>query len=235
MYPEKVSKIALNREVIDCIIFWTKNARPMFDRLDELNGYNYYFQYTLNAYGTDIEPAAGIDSEADIETLAALSEKIGSDKVIRRYDPIFINEKYTKEYHIESFRKIAKALRGKTFRVIISFLDLYSQTKRNMPDVNDFDETECRGFVRELVDIAAENSMIVESCAEKIDLTAEGVSHGQCIDKGLIEKIIGYPMTGSKDSGQRSECGCMESIDIGLYNTCKNGCKYCYANYEHIK
>lgn len=231
MYPEKVSKIVLNKEVIDCIIFWTKNAKPMINRLKELEGYNYYFQYTLNAYEADVEPVIGINRDKNIETLIQLSEKIGPDKVIWRYDPIFISQKYTKDYHIKSFKKMAESLRGYTSRVVISFLDLYGQTKRNMPDIDEFDETECRDLVRQLVQIAKDNGMIVESCAEKIDLSEEGVMHGHCIDKNLIEEIVGYRLTGGKDKGQRQECGCMESIDIGVYNTCKNGCKYCYAMY----
>lgn len=231
MYPEKVSKISLDKEVIDCIVFWTKNVKPMLDRLDELDGYNYYFQYTLNPYGTDVEPIIGINRNTNIETMIHLSERIGADKVIWRYDPIFTSQKYTKDYHIKSFKKMAESLRGYTSRVVISFLDLYGQTKRNMPDIDKFDETECRDLVRQLVQIAKDNGMIVESCAEKIDLSEEGVMHGHCIDKNLIEEIVGYRLTGGKDKGQRQECGCMESIDIGVYNTCRNGCKYCYAMY----
>lgn len=231
MYPEKVSKISLDKEVIDCIVFWTKNVKPMLDRLDELDGYNYYFQYTLNPYETDVEPIIGINRNTNIETMIHLSERIGADKVIWRYDPIFTSQKYTKDYHIKSFKKMAESLRGYTSRVIISFLDLYGQTKRNMPDIDKFDETEYRDLVRQLVQIAKDNGMIVESCAEKIDLSEEGVMHGHCIDKDLIEEIVGYRLTGGKDKGQRQECGCMENIDIGVYNTCKNGCKYCYAMY----
>lgn len=231
MYPEKVSKISLDKEVIDCIVFWTKNAKPMLDRLDELDGYNYYFQYTLNPYGTDVEPIIGKDKNTHIKTLIQLSEKIGPDKVIWRYDPIFTNQKYTKDYHIKVFKEMAEALRGYTSHVVISFLDLYGQTKRNMPDIDEFNESECRDLVKQMVQIAQDNGMVIESCAEKIDLSEEGVMHGHCIDKNLIEEIIGYRLTGGKDKGQRQECGCMESIDIGVYNTCKNGCKYCYAVY----
>lgn len=231
MYPEKVSKISLDKEVIDCIVFWTKNVKPMLDRLDELDGYNYYFQYTLNPYGTDVEPIIGINRNTNIETMIHLSERIGADKVIWRYNPIFTSQKYTKDYHIKSFKEMAESLCGYTSRVVISFLDLYGQTKRNMPDIEEFDETECRDLVRQLVQIAKDNGMIVESCAEKIDLSEEGVMHGLCVDKNLIEEIVGYRLTGGKDKGQRQECGCMESIDIGVYNTCKNGCKYCYAMY----
>lgn len=202
MYPEKVSKISLDKEVIDCIVFWTKNVKPMLDRLDELDGYNYYFQYTLNPYETDVEPIIGINRNTNIETMIHLSERIGADKVIWRYDPIFTSQKYTKDYHIKSFKKMAESLRGYTSRVIISFLDLYGQTKRNMPDIDKFDETEYRDLVRQLVQIAKDNGMIVESCAEKIDLSEEGVMHGHCIDKDLIEEIVGYRLTGGKDNGQ---------------------------------
>lgn len=74
--------------------------------------------------------------------------------------------------------------------------------------------------------------MTIASCAEQIDLTSCGIAHNSCIDKDLIENIIGCKINAQKDKNQRKECGCMESVDIGTYNTCKNGCKYCYANYH---
>ena len=51
-------------------------------------------------------------------------------------------------------------------------------------------------------------------------------------DKELIEKIIGCKLKINKDKNQRIECGCVESVEVGTYNTCKNGCVYCYANYS---
>ena len=74
--------------------------------------------------------------------------------------------------------------------------------------------------------------MAIASCAENIDLAECGIEHNCCIDQALIERILGYKLKGRKDKNQRPECGCMESVEIGTYNTCKNGCKYCYANFN---
>lgn len=229
MYPEKVSKISLDPEVIDCIVFWTKNAKPILNKLHSLSQYNYYFQYTLNAYGTDVEPVLGKDLNEKISTFIDLSKKIGSNKVIWRYDPIFLSKKYNKEFHLKNFKYICEKLNGYTHRCVISFLDLYDKVKRKEMELYDFDEKEIRTLVSEIVKIAKENNIEIESCAEKIDLEKEGVKHGHCIDKEYIEELIGYKITGSKDKSQRAECGCMESIDIGVYDTCRYMCQYCYA------
>ena len=94
------------------------------------------------------------------------------------------------------------------------------------------EEAEMYELAERLAEIAHKNHIIVESCAKKINLEQFGIKHGHCIDCNLFERILDCKMDLSKDKNQRPECGCMESIDIGAYNTCKNGCKYCYANFS---
>ena len=235
MYPEKVSKITLSPDVIDCIVFWTKNASGMLPHLDELKDYQYYFQYTLNMYGSEIEPLTKINK--DIENFKELSKRIGSSRVIWRYDPIAINNDYTVRRYIENFKFLANALKGYTDRVVISFIDMYPCTIANTNDLNlrEPTEEEMKEIAKEFSKIAKENNMIIESCAEKVNLEEEGINHGHCIDKDFIETLIGYKLTGGKDKSQRKECGCMESVDIGKYDTCLRGCKYCYANNSNDK
>lgn len=92
-------------------------------------------------------------------------------------------------------------------------------------------------LAEEMVNIAKENNLTVETCAEQIDLCPLGIEHGSCIDRSLIEKIIGCELKGKKDKNQREECGCLESVEVGTYDTCQNGCRYCYANFnrERVK
>jgi len=79
--------------------------------------------------------------------------------------------------------------------------------------------------------IANENNLEIESCAEKIELDDIGIKHGACIDKKLIENIIGFKLKGKEDN-QRNGCKCLKCEDVGIYNTCLNLCKYCYANFK---
>lgn len=95
----------------------------------------------------------------------------------------------------------------------------------------DLNDNELRGFAKEISRIANDNNIKIGSCAEKVNLDECGIVHNSCIDKALIEKIIGCKLKVNKDKNQRIECGCVESVEIGTYNTCKNGCTYCYANY----
>ena len=66
-----------------------------------------------------------------------------------------------------------------------------------------------------------------------MDFSQFGISHAHCIDKERFERIGNYQLSIKKDSNQRQECGCISSIDIGTYNSCKNGCLYCYANHNY--
>ena len=231
----QVSRIDLSPEVVDCIVFWTKNPANMMKRLDELKVYPYYFQFTLTGYGRDVEPALPDKRKELIPTFQSLSRKIGMHRVIWRYDPIFLNARYTQEYHLKAFEEIASALKGYTRKVVISFMDLYVKTERNTRGLHicNLSEEEMRTLAGQMVDIAGRYDMQVESCAEAVDLQSVGVKHGCCIDQKLLEEIIGCPLIGNKDRNQRRECGCFESVETGTYNTCKNGCRYCYANYSY--
>ena len=230
----QVSKIDITPEVVDCIVFWTKNPEPMLNRLDELSSYDYYFQFTLTGYGKDMECNVPHKKDRMIPVFQELSQKIGMKKVIWRYDPIIFTKKYTPEYHLKAFEQIATALKGYTEKCVISFVDVYAKNKKNMEllDSYEVDKNELLKFAKKIADIAMRNGMAIGSCAERVDLDGCGIKHNSCIDKTLIEDIIGCRLKVEKDKNQRGECGCMESVEIGTYNTCKNGCKYCYANYS---
>lgn len=224
----QVSKIPLNKDTVDCIVFWTKNPIPMMTKLDRIK-YPFYFQYTLTGYGRDIEPNLP-DKNMLIECFQDLSIRTGG-RVIWRYDPIVFNHKYTFERHIESFAYIASKLKGYTKRCVISFVDNYDCNKDALRAEREYKLSPERleEFCKTLVEIARKHDMEIVTCAEVVDLDKVGIKHGRCIDPDYIEEILGKPIKGKKDGSQREACGCMESVEVGAYNTCFNGCKYCYA------
>jgi hypothetical protein len=229
MNPKQVSRISLSQDVVDGIVFWTKNPTPMLDKLHLLKDYPFYFQFTLNAYGKDLE--AGIPSKNDVIVPAFqnLSQQIGPEQIIWRYDPIILTPKYTTEYHIHYFQELAKRLSGHTRKCVISFVDLYRHLGKQFTSLGEREIYELAGLFS---DIADKYDLKLETCAEAIDLSRFGIDRGHCIDSELLERIIGQPLSLSKDKNQREECGCMSSIDIGMYDSCLNGCKYCYANHS---
>ncbi|MBP3618285.1 MAG: DUF1848 domain-containing protein [Lachnospiraceae bacterium] len=237
MNPKQISRLELSPETVDCIVLWTKNPEPMLDRLSELEPYPYYFQFTLTSYGKDVEANLPHKKEVLIPVFQRLSEKVGSKRVIWRYDPILFTKRYTPDYHLKAFGQMAKALKGYTEKCVISFVDTYAKNKKQLQALGVYDLTreETEAFAKELCDIAGENGMVMASCAEQIDLAHCGIEHNACIDKTLIEEIIGCKLKGARDKNQRGECGCMESIDIGTYHTCWNGCVYCYANHSEAQ
>ncbi len=232
MNPHQISRINLSPQVVDCIVFWTKNPLPIMDRLDEFKEYPFYFQFTLTCYGKDIEPGLPEKNTRMTDIFRLLSSKTGMEKVVWRYDPILFTNKYTPEYHLKAFQEMAEALRGYTEKVVISFVDFYAKSIQNMKRIHvvTLEQSRLLKFASQLSIIAAKNGMKITSCAENMDLTSWGIESGCCIDRALIERITGCRIDAKKDRNQRKECGCMESIEVGTYDTCRNGCIYCYAN-----
>lgn len=229
----QVSRVILNKDWVDCFVFWTKNPQPMLEKLHLLKDYSYYFQFTLNAYGEEIEPKVGKKQNL-IETFKTLSQRIGKDKVIWRYDPILINNMYTKEYHYKWFAMFAQKLAGYTEQCIISFVDDYKESKKNATilGVTTITEGDMLEIGARFADIAQQNQIKVTTCAEKIDLSTVGISHGQCIDPQFISKLIGKDCSNFQQDTLRTHCKCVKSVDIGEYNSCLHYCQYCYANYN---
>lgn len=236
MNAHQVSRISLSPEVVDGIVFWTKNPLPMLGKLRELDerGYMYYFQFTLNSYATDVERNVPSKEQVVVPAFQRLADAIGPERVIWRYDPILLSDTYTVEHHIRYFEKLAKRLSPYTRQCTISFLDLYRNTEKNLAPLGlrPFPvETQDR-LAGEIAAIAHGCGLRVETCAEGIDLARHGIEHARCIDDRLFARLLRCPLKLQKDKNQRLECGCAESIDIGAYNTCRNGCRYCYANFN---
>jgi DNA repair photolyase len=231
----QLTKLRLDSEVVDAIVFWTKNAAPMIVRLSELDvkGFSYYFQFTITPYEKDMEPCLP-DKSVLFDTFKRLAEKIGRERVIWRYDPIFISDKYSKEWHVRKFEEYVGALHDSTEKVVISFLDMdYNNTKKiNELGIRDGSLAEKNYLAEAMSAIAQSSDLEIATCAEEIDLAKYGIGHGRCIDDKLIERLIGCPLSVKKDKNQRDACGCMVSADIGIYNTCSHSCVYCYANFN---
>ena len=227
-----ISRIPLSPENVDAIVFWTKNSKPIHRYLDEIDelGYKYYFQYTITPYRNDLEEKVQ-DKKEIVETFKKLSEKIGSEKVILRYDPVILSDNYTIDFHKKAFARLCDLLAPYTKKIVFSFLDDYKKISKNIKQLNikEISAEEMCIMAEYFADTAKKYNLKIESCAEQIDLERFGINHGKCIDNELIEKITGYKLSVGRDN-QRNACGCIKCIDIGEYNTCMHKCLYCYAN-----
>lgn len=239
LFPSQVSRYSLSPDVVDGIVFWTKDPEPMLDRLDEFSDYSYYFQFSLTSYGKDVE--SGLRNKYDlIETFKQLSDAIGPERVMWRFDPILLNRKYSLDYQLRAFNTIASELNGSTKKVTISFIDEYRFGGRSIYEsVNTVGvSADQQNYLAERMStIAHENGMSIDTCAEAVNLERYGISHARCVDSRVFERLDNCKLSRlktryeelAKDKAQRKECCCIESIDIGWPNTCANGCRYCYA------
>ena len=235
--PQQSTRVSLKPEDVDLIVFWTRNPKPLMPFLKELNarGYPYYFLFTLLDYPSWLElgtPAV----ENSLECFKQLSELIGPQKVIWRYDPIVLTNRTPIAWHQDTFQELASSLRGYTTRAIISLVELYRKAQNRLKPLQEqgIEIQPCQGdaladLMQSLSRIGLENHMELFSCAQEIDLSAYGIIPGKCIDDRYIAGIFGLQVDPKKDPSQRKACGCVISKDIGAYDTCLFGCKYCYA------
>ena len=235
--PNQVSNISLEPENVDLFVFWTRNPKPLIPHLNELNtlDYSYYFLYTLMNNPRILDPKSP-SPEISLDTFRKLSDHIGPEKMIWRYDPIVLSNFTDVEFHKKTFDHIAGSLRGYTFRCITSFVDIYRKIEgriRSLKDsgfvLNGWNDANLPDLLSSLVEIAGNNGIEIRSCASQKDLTDFGIPAGKCIDDIYIANIFGKNLDLKKDPSQRKNCGCVSSKDIGMYDSCLYRCQYCYA------
>jgi len=226
-----ISRIPLTPDDVDCIVFWTKDPAPLHPFLDELDarGYRYYFQFTLTPYERTVEPGLRPKEEIE-ETFRLLSRRLGRHRVVWRYDPILMTNEIDLAYHKAQFSRMCASLAPYTDTVVISFVDPYAKRK-NPPYRTPVhaEEEELAAFIGKT---AVEFGLKTAACCEAGDYSRFGIGRSACIDSARIAKICGYTPLLKLDKHQRPGCGCVQSVDIGSYDTCRSGCAYCYATHS---
>ena len=230
LFPDKVTRYELTPDKVDCVVFCSKNYKPILPRLREITDrFPAYFYYTITAYGKDVEP--GVPSiEESIETLKELSALVGKERVAWRYDPVLLTREYTIRRHLDTFPWMARELAPYIDRCIFSFVEMYKKLETNMPEIIPMSETERDALARGLGAAAAKLGMVIQTCGTNGDYTRYGIQASGCITLSILAKANHIDFRYFKHKGMREGCHCMESRDIGAYDTCLNGCKYCYAN-----
>lgn len=229
--PTAITKYRLDPEVVDMIVFCTKNPAPLLPYMGMLKSYGQYWYVTITPYGADIEPHVP-PKEKVMEDFKGLSSRLGVAKVGWRYDPIFLSEKYTLERHIADFEAMASNLAGYTDTCVISFIDLYQKVVKNFPEVKEVAKEEKVALVKAFVEIGRKYGMTIKTCGEGEEWESYGVDCSGCMTQEVYERALGCGIQVPKTKGARTECGCILGGDIGAYNTCGHLCRYCYANYD---
>lgn len=229
------SEVPLRADQIDGLVFWTKNPKPLMKYLKEIEemGHAFYFQFTLTSYSEKIEPNLPSKKEL-VETFCELSELIGLERMIWRYDPIFFTEEYSLEVHQKAFEEMSASLAGYTQRCVFSFLDVYVSSERRMRKLSyQIPSSDEQIQMAEMIAQTCNKHQISpSSCSEVQSFSNLGIFPSSCIDSSLMAQISGKKKRFIKDKNQREKCGCAESVDIGCYDTCRYECIYCYARHK---
>lgn len=235
-YNRRIIRVSLCRDAVQGVVFWTKNIGPFLHHLKEVKerGYPFVVQHTINGYPRTLEQAV-VDSVKAVEHFQYVAETFGPRVCVWRYDTIVNSSITPREFHIASFSRIAAELAGATDEVVISFAHLYRKTLRNMNEAakengftwSDPEDAWKQSLASELAEISNSHGIRLTVCSQP-QFVGVGCYEARCIDADRLTDVIGSPVKACL-KGNRKECGCFESRDIGEYDTCPHGCVYCYA------
>nr|MCR5563291.1 DUF1848 domain-containing protein [Desulfovibrio sp.] len=230
LFPGKVTRYALTPECVDGVIFCSKNYRPILPHIAGIaKRFNIYCHYTITAYGKDIEPGVPAIDES-MASLEELSRIVGRGRVAWRYDPVLLTKDYTVERHCDTFARMAERLAPHVDRCIFSFVEMYAKLVFNMPEIIPFSLPQMDALAKEFGAVAQRHGLHLQTCGTNGDYSRYGIHPSACMTLTMLGRANGVEFRQLKHRGMRHGCHCMESRDIGAYDTCMNGCKYCYAN-----
>lgn len=245
-------------------VFWTKHPAAFLPCLPEIeaSGRQFYFQYTLNDYVAErLEPRLP-SLPHRLDTFRRLSDIVGPQRVIWRYDPLILGPQLSVNALLERVDRLGRLLSPYTEKLVFSFVDMYRKTRHALrrvdPELCAPSEAEMSALARGLAGLNASwpHRLTLAACAEELDMQPLGIAKNSCIDAALIARLCPHdadmqkfltprprqavlvPLKeagGARDKGQRTACGCIPSRDIGAYDTCPHGCVYCYANQSEKK
>ncbi len=230
----QMHRVSLRPEDVAAIVFWTRFPAPLLPHLDELRGrgYRFYFHFTINGYQRELETHSP-PVERAVEVFRRLSDRMTPEFVQWRYDPIIVSAETPRDYHLERFEELSRAVEGFTQRCYFSFVDYYGKTRRNLAQLAkmQFEDPALeakRVLARELAAIAAPRGITLYACCEE-GLAGGGIEQAHCVDADLVRRLRPDLDQVFKSAPTREACGCVVSSDIGAYDTCVFGCRYCYA------
>ena len=230
LFPNKVSRVSLVPSKVDCVLFCSKNYEPILPRLHEITDrFNTYFYYTITAYGKDIEP--GVPSiDQSIDTLYRLEKIVGRERLAWRYDPVLLTKKYTVQKHLITFEHMASRLSGHVDRCIFSFVEIYKKLQFNMPELIPLTDEDIEQLASGMGKSADRHKIHLQICGSFTDFSRYGIAPSGCATLDILGGANGIQFKNLKHTGMRRGCHCIKMNDIGAYDTCPNGCRYCYAN-----
>lgn len=216
---------------VDAIVFCTKNPAPIIDFLPEITQ-PVVFHTTLTGYLADIEPFVPKKTSV-IQNLREIAKLISPDRIYVRYDPIFLSNKYTVDYHLAAFDKLCAELDGVVKHFITSFIDIYKNVEQNIQflQLRDFTEDDYHRIGEGFSKSAAKHGQTIQTCFEQRNLTEYGFIAGECMSHQMARELTGKDWPEWTARKERN-CHCVQMVDIGSYNSCGHRCKYCYANYD---
>ncbi len=226
----QLRRVPLRPDAVAAMVFWTKNPVPMLALTElwrKLSGFVLAVQYTLTPYAdsglSGLEP--GLPPLAErLDALKALADRLGPEALVWRYDPVIVTPGMPPSWHEERFAALCAVVRPYVGRCVFSFFDEY----RHLRNFRRPEEQDRHRLARAFAAVAAEHRLPLAACAEDMDMRPYGIEPSACIGPWL-ETLCGRVLPRAKDNGQRARCGCLASVDIGMYNTCAHGCAYCYA------
>ena len=182
----QITRFQLDPEIVDCMIFCTKNPRPLLNSLFHFSRFRQLWHITVTPYGPEIEPLVPPSSDV-IDSIRNLAGTTDPFRISWRYDPIFITGRYSENFHYEAFEYFSRQLSGYAENAIISFIKLYSNTLRNHNYLFEVPQETKSRMVKRLSAIAEKYRLNLIVCGAEPGLQQCGEKRKVCIDRNYLD------------------------------------------------